>query len=69
MTERKYTFGDKLAISADELSKLTGLSKDTIYRLRAQREIPYVQLGRRYLFPVKEIEKWLAESTVEARER
>ena len=53
-----------LAIDITELSKRTTLSRWTIYNLVNQRKIPYVKVGRRLLFPVREIEKWLHEQTI-----
>lgn len=58
-----------LAVNADELGKLIGLSTDTIYTLKSQGRIPYIKIGRRVLFPVKAIRKWLDENTTAATER
>ncbi len=53
-----------LAIDIAELSKRTTLSRWTIYNLVSQRKIPHLKVGRRVLFPIRAIEKWLDESTI-----
>ena len=58
-----------LAIDITELAKRTTLSRWTIYNLVNQRRIPHIRIGRRLLFPVREIEKWLREQTVTVIER
>lgn len=60
---------NRLAVNAHELSRLTGLSTDTIYTLKSQGRVPYIKIGRRVLFPVNAIEKWLDENTIPATER
>ena len=69
MTYRTSQFNKHLAVNVKELGKLIGLSSDTIYTLVSQRRIPHVKVGRRVLFPVKAIEKWLDENTIDAIDR
>jgi len=51
-------------VDIPELSKRTTLSRWTIYNLVNQRSIPHMKIGRRVIFPIKEIEKWLHEQTI-----
>ena len=60
---------NRLTLNVDELAKIIGLSKWTIYTLSCQGKIPHVKVGRRVLFPVKAIEKWLDENTIYVVER
>lgn len=57
-----------LALNVKQLSELIGLSTDTIYTLKSMGRLPYIKVGRRVLFPVKAIEKWLEKNTVNSRE-
>ena len=52
-------------LNVDELSELTGLSKNTIYCWVSQRRIPYVKLGRSTRFDLPRIEKWIEGHSVE----
>lgn len=54
-------FNNRFALNADELCQRIGLSKWTVYRLVAEKKIPHVKVGKRILFPVGAIEKWLEE--------
>ena len=46
-------------LSVDELSKLTGLKKATIYAKRSRREIPAYKFGRELRFRRTEIDEWM----------
>jgi excisionase family DNA binding protein len=46
-------------ISIDECSKLTGLSKSTIYKHTSERLIPHYKTGKRLVFKRQDILKWL----------
>jgi len=58
-------------ISIDELSAITGLSKQTIYGKRSRRQLPGTyKFGRELRFNREEIEKWIASKkllTIEER--
>ena len=54
-------------LNVEELSELTGLSKNTIYCWVSQRRIPFVKCGRLTKFDVQKIEKWIEENSVEGR--
>lgn len=51
-------------INAQELSKLLGLSVNTIYPWVSQRKIPFVKCGRLTRFDLQAIDEWIAENTV-----
>lgn len=50
----------KLCLNAHELSLQTGLSLSTIRKLTREDKIPYLRVGRRILYPITGVEKWLA---------
>jgi len=52
-------------LNVQELSELTGLSKNTIYCWVSQRRIPFVKCGRLTKFDVQKIEKWIEENSIE----
>ena len=52
-TEREY-------LSVEELSKMTGLKKATIYAKRHRREIPAYKFGRELRFRHDEIDSWIS---------
>lgn len=64
MNDVRDQLNSHLALNADQLSEKIGLSKDTIYTLVSMRKIPHLKVGRRVLFPVKGIEKWLEVNTI-----
>lgn len=51
---------EKLCLSAYELSLKTGLSLSFIRKLTREDKIPYLRVGRRILYPITGVEKWLA---------
>ena len=64
ISESISELGGMLTIDIAELSRKTTLSRWTIYNLVNQRKIPHVKIGRRVLFPIKAIEKWLDEQII-----
>lgn len=53
---------EKLCMSANELSLQTGLSLSFIRKLTREEKIPYLRVGRRILYPIAGVEKWLANN-------
>lgn len=51
--------GDPLAVSIDEAADMFGVSRSTIYRLRADG-FPMVKVGRRTVVPVEQATEWFA---------
>ena len=59
-TAAKKTWQNRVGISPEEFSNLTGLAKITIYRHIKAGEIKAVRIGpRRLLIPVGEVERLL----------
>lgn len=50
----------KLAYSCEEFGKSVGLSKPMVYELIHADGFPALQVGRKWLIPVKAAEAWLA---------
>ncbi len=50
---------DSEYLSVDELSKLTGLKRATIYAKRSRRELPAYKFGRELRFRRSEIDDWM----------
>jgi len=51
----------RLSVSADEAAKALGLSRDAFDEYVAP-ELRRVRAGRRILYPVRELERWLEQS-------
>lgn len=54
-------------LTRKELEELTGLSTRAIAYRKAKGEIPYVQHGRKVLYPRAAIMKWLEQGRVPSR--
>ncbi len=67
MKNKANILDGRISISPQELAQITGLGLQTIYRWTYERRIPYVKVGRRTLFMVDRIIKWLEERSIEAR--
>lgn len=52
---------ERTTLTADEIAKYLGLSRDTIYILARENKIPHVRIGRRILFKIESIDKWLED--------
>ncbi|MGE5446038.1 MAG: excisionase family DNA-binding protein, partial [Ignavibacteriales bacterium] len=52
MVEKRY-------ISISEASLCSGLSKWTLYKKSARRELPMLKVGTRVLLPKEDFERWL----------
>ena len=51
-------------LTVKEVSAITGLAPDTIYKMVSQRRIPFVKLGRLIKFEQEAIEAWIDEQSV-----
>lgn len=60
----KKTKNDLELITISELSELTKISTNNIYRLTSKREIPFVKIGKSIRFQPTEINKWLKSQSV-----
>lgn len=54
---------EQLSISVKDLARVLGVSKPVAYRLANSKGFPVLQIGRRKVIPVKNLEKWLEENT------
>lgn len=46
-------------IDINELSRMTGLSVSSLYKMTAKRQLPMLKIGRRVLFRRGDIDRWL----------
>ena len=58
----------KRLLSIDELSHFMGVSKGTLYNWVSQRKIPLVKCNGLLRFDVEDIERWIKDNKVPARE-
>lgn len=54
-----------LVYTPEEVAKILGLGRNTVYEQLAQNVIPHVRVGRRFLIPRARLESWLNECGVE----
>lgn len=55
-------------INISAISERLGVSPNTIYAWISQRRIPHFKVGRLVKFDAAEIDRWVAEKHVEAKE-
>ena len=55
---------DEEYMSIEDLSRLTGLRKATIYGKRSRREIPAYKFGRELRFRKSEVDKWIKSKSL-----
>ncbi|MBU4487931.1 MAG: helix-turn-helix domain-containing protein [Candidatus Omnitrophica bacterium] len=55
-------------INADELSQMLGIRRDSVYRFVAQRRLPFVKIGRALRFDLDEINKFIKEKSIAAKD-
>lgn len=58
--EIKQLFHKKI-LTLDDLIKITGFARQTIYNLVASKRIPYFKRGRKLFFSTVEVLNWLEE--------
>lgn len=47
--------------SLEEVSEYLGISKDTIYRWIANKNMPATKIGHQWKFKLSEVDKWVKE--------
>jgi len=47
------------------MAKKLGISRSIAYELVKSRNFPALRIGKRFIIPVAELEKWLSESASE----
>jgi excisionase family DNA binding protein len=60
--EKIVSLATKTVLNINELSKLTGISKSTIYKFTSNGSIPYYKQAKYLFFDRVEIENWLKEN-------
>lgn len=56
------------AMTLEQCARFLGVSRWTVYRLKARREIPYTPYGRVVRFYKPVIAEWLRKRSVKARD-
>ncbi|MEW6419078.1 MAG: helix-turn-helix domain-containing protein [Nitrospirota bacterium] len=56
------TINNKEILTEQELQKLLGVSRTTLWKLRKNGHLPYTKIGREYRYLKSEIIEWLKES-------
>ncbi len=51
----------RLALTAREAAAAPGVSERLLWSLTNRGEVPHLRLGRRIVYPVGELERWLSE--------
>jgi len=59
---------EKRLIGVKEAETYLRIPKGTIYNLVSQRRIPFVKVGRRTLFDLLEINRWITANTEKERD-
>lgn len=54
-------------LTPEEVKELTGWSDRTLQHLRDTRQLPFVQHGRKILYPTEEVEAFMGRHLVRAR--
>ena len=62
MTDNRH----KRYITAKELKTYINLSKATIYDLVRRRKIPFIPFGRKILFEIQSVDKWMLKRLVKS---
>jgi len=55
-------------ITAKEAGQYLSLSTDTIYRMAAQKRLPYLKIGDRVLFDIKRLDQWIEKHLIKEKE-
>lgn len=56
---------DRTTLTVKEVADYIGVSKDLVYKLVREKEIPAVRIGRRLVFRMESIEKWMVGKETE----
>ena len=66
--ENYSLFACKRALTIDDASLLTGLSKSYIYKLTSSRQIPYYKKSKMIYFDKEELDKWMLSNRIKTQE-
>ena len=56
-----------LALRAKEAAKAIGIGERLLWEMTNRGEIPHLKVGRCVLYPVRELQDWMAEQAKEGR--
>ncbi|MCY1540541.1 Helix-turn-helix domain protein [compost metagenome] len=56
-----------IAVGPEEAARITGICRSAIYKAQADGEINGFKIGRRRLFLVKDLERWMQKMAKEHR--
>lgn len=59
MQEANLNWGDKALLDFEDLKRITGLSRPTVYQLLNRADMPVVSIGRRKFMNAELFRKWL----------
>lgn len=54
--------GGKAVLTTSEVADLLRVSEQLVRKMARQKKIPHKHLGNKIIYPVHEIEQWLAQS-------
>ncbi|WP_084784969.1 helix-turn-helix domain-containing protein [Calidithermus timidus] len=54
---------EKLALSAREAARLIGAHEQSVYKWVRAGKIPHKRIGRKIVFPVQALQRWLEENS------
>ena len=57
---------EKRLLNIKEASEYLGVKENTLYCWVSQKKIPYVKLGRRTLFDIEDLNKFIEENKIRA---
>jgi len=57
---------EKRLLNIKETSEYLGIKKNTLYCWVSQKKIPYVKLGRKTLFDIEDLNKFIEENKIKA---
>lgn len=58
----------KRLINIRDLSEMTGVAVDTLYRWVSMKKVPYVKVGRLTKFDVEAVDQWIKGLSVSCRD-
>ena len=54
-----------LAYNTTQAARALGVGPRTLHRMRDKWRVPYKQLGKRVVYPVKALEQWINQGFIE----
>ena len=53
----------ELLLPEKELARILGVGRGTLYRMRAEKELPFIKLGMKTLYYEPDVMTWLLDRT------